>query len=155
MTNALPTEVASIVATVDPDAYGPGVYYSDYVDMGDWHAVMAVVCAGTISTNGTVDAALLQSTSAAGAGETTIAGKSITTLTQAGTDSDKQAIINLRPDELDIDGGYRYVRLRITTDETASPSAAVNDISAVIMGVWPRNGTAESQDLASVDEIID
>lgn len=155
MTNALPSEVAALVATVDPDAYDPGIYYSDYVDAGDWTALMAVVSVGTLDTNGTVDAALLQSTDSSGSGEKAISGKSITQLTQGGTDSDKQAVINLRPEELDVDNSFRFVRLRITTDESASPSAATNDIMGAVFGFWPRNGTAESQDLASVDEVID
>lgn len=155
MTNALPSEVAAVVATVDPDAYVPGTYYSDFVDAGDWYGLMALICAGTIDTDGTVDAAVLQSTDSSGSGEKAVTGKSITQLTQAGSDGDKQAVINLRPDELDLANGFRYVRLRIVTDDTISPSTAANDLMGVIMGFWPRNGTASSQDLASVDEIID
>lgn len=153
-TNMLPTDAAAIVATIDPDAYAPGIYYSDFVDMGDWHALLAVIEVGTLGTNGTVDAALLQSTSSAGAGEKAVTSKSITQFTQAGSDADKQAMINLRPEELDIANSFRYVRLRITTDETASPSAAVNDFGATLWGFWPRNGVASDQDLASVDEIV-
>ena len=153
-TNMLPTDAAAIVATIDPDANAPGVYYSDFVDMGDWHALLAEICVGTLGTNGTVDAALLQSTDSAGTSEKAITGKSITQLTQAGSDADKQALINLRPEELDVSGSFRWVRLRITTDETASPSAAVNDFGATLWGFWPRNGVASDQDLASVDEIV-
>ena len=41
-------------------------------------------------------------------------------LTQAGADSNKQAVINLRQVELDVAGGYSHVRLTLTVATAAS-----------------------------------
>ena len=142
-----PSEVAAIVATIDPDAYTASSYTSDYVNTEYWGALMAVVYAGTIGTSGTINAKLMQATSSTGAGAVTVAGKAITALTQAGTDSDKQAIINLQPDELNVAGGFKWVALKIT-------SVVTSDYGGAIYGFFPRYGPASANDLASVDEIV-
>ena len=73
-------------------------------------------------------------------------GKSITQLTQAGTDSDKQAIINVRSEELSAD--YTHVRISLTV------GTATSDAGAVFLGVDPRHGPGSGDDLSSVDEIV-
>lgn len=148
-TNALPSELAGVVATIDPDAYTASAYNSDFVDMADFEQIMAVVMAGTLGSSATLAAKLTQSTSAAGAGEKDITGKAITNLTQASPDdSDKQAVINLRAAELDIAGGFRYVRLTMTV------GVATSDCGAVVFGFNPRHGPSSDSDLATVAEIV-
>ncbi len=152
MDNTLPSESAALLGTIDPDAYAAGAQNSDYIDMGLFDQVMAVVLVGTIGTGSTVDAKLQQATTSGGGGVKDISGKAITQLTQAGSDSDKQALINCRADELDIDNDFRFVRL-VQTGGTGSPATSV-DHSAVLVGFGARYEPASDSDLASVAEIV-
>ena len=148
--SALPSEKFAIVATIDPDAYtsSTSAYTSDWANAEYFHEYLAVIAVGTIGTSGTIDAAIVQATSATGAGSKAITGKSITQLTQAATQSDNQAVINLRTDELDVAGGFSFVAVTLTVG-TASA-----DAGAVLLGCQPRFGPASDNDLASVAEIV-
>lgn len=153
--NALPSEKIAVVGTIDPDAYTADddtPQTSDWVDMADWHQVMAVGLLGTLAATIGIAAKLEQATSSAGAGAKDITGKAITALD--GDDDDKQFVINCRADELDQAGGFRYARLSMTISDTASPDAAAADAGAVLLGVDPRYGPADEHDLASVAEIV-
>ncbi len=149
LTNVLPSEQAGVVATIDPDVYTANAYSSDYVDMADFEMLMAVVSAGTLGSSATLDGKLEQATTSGGGGVKDITGKAITQLTQGGSDdSDKQAIINVRGSELDIAGGFRFVRLTVTV------GTATSDVSGLILGFGPKHGPASDNDLASVAEIV-
>ncbi len=153
MENALPSEVAAVLGTIDPDAYAAGAQNSDWVDLGLFDQVMAVVMVGTIGAGSTVDAKLTQATTSGGAGEKDITGKAITQLTNASPDdSDKQAVINCRAEELDVANDFRFVRL-VQTGGTGSPATSV-DHGAVLLGFGARYGPASDSDLASVAEIV-
>ena len=156
MLNVLPSEAAALAATIDPDAYAASdttPQTSDWVDASRFETLLAVVMTGTLPATVTVSAKLEQATSDAGAGAKDIAGKAITPLA-AVADSDKQALINLRGEELDVDGGFRYVRLSVTIADSASPDAASADLAAFVFGHHPRYGPASDYDLASVAEIV-
>jgi hypothetical protein len=143
-----PSEKAAIAATIDPASLTANTYVSDYVDMADFEQVMAIILVGAISTNGTFDAKLVQATDGSGTGAKDITGHAITQLTQAGTDSNKQVILQTRQDLLDVEGGFRYVALSVTTATAASLAAAA------VLGFNPTYGPASDYDLASVDEIV-
>lgn len=143
-----PAEEAAVVATIDPASLTANTYVSDYVDMSDFEQVMAVLLLGAISTNGTVDAKLIQAKDTSGTGAKDIAGHAATQLTQAGTDSNKQVILQTRQDLLDVEGGFTHVALSVTTATAASLGAAV------VLGFNPTYGPASNYDLASVDEIV-
>jgi len=144
MTTALGTEQWAIVGVIDPDANAAASYDSDEVDMSLWSRIVAVVQTGTMESGSTVDFKLQDATSSGGS-FSDITGKAITQLTQAGTDSDKQSIINLRFDELQDDG--RYVKAVMTVGTDAS------DSSAILMGL-PRYYPASDNDISTVDEIV-
>lgn len=146
--NALASEQVAVVATIDPDAYTANTYTSDWVAMKDWELIMAVVMLGDLGSSATVDAKLEQATDSDGTGAKDITSKSITQFTQAGTDSDKQAIINCRREELDLDNSFDYVRLSMTV------ATATSDCGGIVLGLVPRRGPAQDNDLASVDEIV-
>ncbi len=152
MGNTLPSEIAALLATIDPDEYAAGAQNSDWIDLGLFDQVMAVIMAGTIDTGSTLDSKLTQATSSGGAGEKDITGKAIAQLTQAGSDSDKQAVINCRAEELDVANDFRFVRL-VQTGGTGSPATTV-DHSAILFGLGARYEPASDGDLASVDEIV-
>lgn len=144
----LASEAAALVATVDPDALTAATHTSDWVDMQDFERIMAIVAVGTLGTSATVDAKLEQATDSSGSGAKDITGKAITQLTQAGSDDDKQAIINCKADELDVENDFRYVRLSITV------GTATSDGAGFVLGLEPRYAPASDRDLASVDEIV-
>jgi hypothetical protein len=146
--NAKPSDRVAVVANIDPDVYTAGAYNSGWVDMAKFGAIMAIVQAGTLGASATLDAKLEQATSAAGAGAKDITGKAITQLTQAGTDSDKQAIINLFADELDINNAFTHARLTITV------GTATSDAGGIVLGLDPRKDVASTSDAATVDEIV-
>lgn len=145
--NILPSDRAVLVATIDPDAYTANNYTSDYVHMGSFESVQACLLVGTIESSGTVDMKLVQATDSSGTGSKDITGKAITQLTQAGSDSDKQAIINVRSDELDVANGFDYVAATLTIG-TANCDAGV-----VLLGHDARY--APGTDLSTADEIVD
>lgn len=142
-----PTEVYAVVATLDPDAYTASSRTTDYVDMEYFHQISAIVMAGTLGTSATLNAKIMQATSSTGAGAVTVAGKAIAALTQAGSDSGKQAIINLKADELNVAGGFKFAAVRVV-------SVVTSDWGVVVLGLNPRYGPAHANDLADVDEIV-
>lgn len=149
--NNLPSEVIAVVAKVDPDANAVGAVTSDWADAGKFEAMLAVVSVGAIAATQTLDAKLQQATDASGTGAKDISGKAITQL--GGSDDDKQAVINVRASELDMDNGYRYVALVMTGADSASPDGTI-DYDGVLLGFYPRFGPASDNDLASVAEIV-
>ena len=146
--NAKPSEVAGIVGVIDPDALAASTVTSAWISAKNFTSFMTIVQAGDLGAAATVDAKLQQATSGAGAGAKDITGKLITQLTQAGTDSDKQVIINLRPEELDVKNDFAFFRLSLTV------AVAASEVSAVILGMFPARGPATGVDLATVDEIV-
>lgn len=146
--NALPSEQAAILGVIDPDANAAGALTSDWCDMTKFEAGMGIILAGTLGTSATLDGKLQQATDSSGTGAKDITGKSITQLTEAGTDSDKQAIINVRREELDVANGFTHVAVVMTT------ATATSDSAALFVGFNPRFGPASDNDLASVDEIV-
>lgn len=146
--NALPSERAGLVGAIDPDAYGTGTETTGWIDAKDFFTFLALVSVGTLGSSATVDAKLEQAKDSSGTDAKDISGKSITQLTQAGTDSDKQALINLRQEELDVQNGFTHFRLSITVGTAAS------DAAGFVFGMDPRLGTAADNDASSVDEIV-
>jgi len=146
--NILPSDRLAIVAAINPVSQAAGAVSTGWISMQNWRSVMAIVQAGVLGAAATLDAKLEQATSAAGAGAKDIAGKAVTQLTQAGTDSNKQAIINLRQVELDFANGYSHVRLTLTVGTQASL------VSAVLLGLDARYNPASDSDAATVDEIV-
>lgn len=149
MTNALASEQVALLATIDPDVTTASTVVSDYVDASEFYNYAAIVLAGTLGSSATVDAKLVQATDSSGTGVKDITGKAITQMTQAGTDqSDTQAVINVKPDELDIANSFTHFALSVTV------GTATSDLGAFIVGTNPRNAPASDNDIASVGEIV-
>lgn len=142
--NAKPSEIATLVGIIDPDAYAAGAVSSGWIDMGKYNAIQAIVCAGTLGTSATLDAKLEQATDGSGTGVKDITGKAITQLVKASNDDD-QAILELRDDELDVANGFTHARLTMTV------GTATSDAGAVVLGHYARHTPAA---LASVQEVV-
>ena len=146
--NIKPSDRAAILAAIDPDAAAAGTVNTAWIDVTNWQNLMAIVMAGDLGASATLNAKLEQATSNAGAGVKDVTGKAITVLTQAGTDSDKQAIVNCSQYDLDFAHGFKFVRLSMTV------AVAASEIGGLLLGFDPRYNTASDNDAASVKEVI-
>ena len=147
MIRGLLCENLAVLGSIDPDANGVGALNTDWVDMSKFNQALFIVQVGEFAAGGTADFKLEEATSAAGAGAQDISGKSITQLTDAGTDDDKQALVNIQAAELS--DGYRYVRGVLTI------AVAAVDSAVIALGGAPTYLPASDFDLASVDEIVE
>lgn len=148
MINALASEQVAIVGTIDPDANTAAALSTVWIPVKNFMSFMACVMAGTLGSSATLNGKLEQATTVGGSGAKDITGKAITALTDGGTDSDKQAVINLRPEELDVAGGFDHFRLTMTT------ATATSDSAAWVIGINPMRAPASDHDEGSVDEIV-
>lgn len=141
------SERLAVVATIDPDAYGTGTQDTDVIDMLEHRRILFIVMAGTIASTGKIDFAVYGDTASDGAFSTLITGKSITQLTQAGSDSDKQAVVEVSSEEVQAQG-KRYLK-GVLTFTTAGGDAGV-----IAVAGDSRYQPNNVFDLASVDEIV-
>lgn len=146
--NNLPSERAAIVGVIDPDVTAAGAVSTGWVAAKDFLNFMAIVFAGTLGSSATLDAKIEQASDSSGTGAKDVTGKAITQLTQAGTASDKQAIINVKQADLDIANSFTHLRLTVTV------ATASSDAGAVLLGFDPTFGAASDYDAATVAEIV-
>lgn len=142
------TDQVALLGAIDADAYTAATYTTGWVAAGEFAQIAGLVAAGDLGASATLDAKLQQATDGSGTGAKDVSGTSITQLTQAGTDSNKQVWINLNPAALDLDNGFGYVRLSMTV------GTATSDAAAYLFGYGPRNAPATDQDAATVDEVV-
>jgi hypothetical protein len=145
-----PTDQIALLAVIDPDAYTADTYFSAYVSVVNFRRLMAIVTVGDLGSSATVDFQVMQATEtgAAPASATTISGAATTQFTQAGTDSNKQAIINLDVTALNLDSGFDCAAIRMIV------GTATSDAAAYLFGLDPIYGAASDNDVATVDEIV-
>jgi len=146
--NAKGSEQLSILATLDPSNQAAGSASTGWVSLSGHHNLLALVQTGVLATGATVDGKLQQALDATGTGAKDVAGKAITQLAQAASGANRQALINLRSDEMDANGGYAYARLVVTVATAAANTAAQ------LLGVNPRLAPAESANQAGVAQVI-
>lgn len=140
-------ERAGIVGVIDPDAYTVNTYTSNWIDMGHWRQIAGIVMAGDLGSSATIDAKFEQATTSGGTPKDISPARAIAQLTQAGTDDNKQAVLQLRHDELDLDNGYRWVRLSVAV------GTATSDVGAIVLGIDPMTTPNTSYDISTVDEV--
>ncbi|MEL6375056.1 MAG: hypothetical protein AAFR04_13945 [Pseudomonadota bacterium] len=146
--NLLASDRFAVVGAINPASHAAGDVSTGWVSMADFHSLLAVVHAGTLGASATLDAKVEQAQDATGTGVKDVEGRAITQLTQAGGDSDKQALINLRSADLDFAEAYTHVRLTVTVGAAASQAAAM------LFATDPRYGSASDNDALSVAEIV-
>lgn len=148
-TNVALSQQVGIVGVIDPDNYTAGTVTTGWINMAEMERIQAVVMVGTLGTSATVDAKLEQALDGSGASAKDVSDKAITQLTQAGGDDRKQAVIELKAEELDVANGFGFVRLSITIGTAAS------DVGGLVLGAGFRYGPATDRDLVSVVEVVD
>jgi len=136
------TEVNELLARLPPLTYAGGVS-TPWFAVNDFHRVIVIVSAGTLT--GTLDAAVFQATNIAGAGAKIVAGKAITQL-QA-TDDQDICGIEIRTEELDVDGGFDCLRV-----QTNNGAQATNVYEVIVFGLIPRYAEVGTTEW---DEVVD
>ncbi len=145
--NALGSELVAILATLDPTSQAAGTLSTGWIPAGNHHNLLAVIQTGVLGTGATVDAKLQQANDATGTGAKDIADKAITQIIKASGDN-KQVLIDIKPEELDIANGFGFVRLSLTVGVAASFTAAQ------VLGISPRVLPAAGANQASVSQIV-
>ncbi|MEF8730827.1 MAG: hypothetical protein V5B40_02515 [Candidatus Accumulibacter meliphilus] len=124
------SETLSILATIDPASRAAGTVTTAWVSVVNFHAFLAVVETGVLGAAATLDAKIQQARDATGTGD------------------NKQALINLRPENLDSNNGFAFLRLSLTVEVAASI------VAGKLIGVHPRYATAEVFNQAAVVQAI-
>ena len=145
--NAKGSELLSILATIDPVSQGAGSVTSGWVNVANFHSFLAVVQTGVMGASATLDAKIQQAQDNTGTGVKDVTGKAITQIVKA-TGDNKQAFINLRPEDVDNINGFGFVRVSLTVGVAASI------VSGQLIGMNPRYATADAYNQAAVVQII-
>lgn len=146
-TNAKLSELLSVLGTIDPVSPGVGSVVTSWFPASNHERFMALIQTGVLGTSATVDAKLIQAKDSSGTGSKDVTGKAITQIVKASGDN-KQALINLRAEELDINNGFTYVALSITV------GAAASLVGGVVLGGTPRQYPASISNQAAVAQIV-
>ena len=128
--NAKGSELFSVLATIDPASQAVGTVTTGWISAGNHHSLLALVQSGVLGT-----------------GAKDVTGKAITQIVKV-TGDNKQALINLRPDDLDVTNGYAYVRLSLTVAVAASLTAAQ------LLGFNPRFAPGDASNQAAVAQVV-
>ena len=145
--NAKGSELISVLATIDPASQAAGAASTGWVSVANYFGFLALVQTGVLGTSATVDAKLQQALDSSGTSAKDITGKAITQIVKA-TGDNKQALINVKPEELDTVNGLGFVRLSVTVGVAASQT------SAQVLGLNPRFAPADASNQAAVVQVI-
>lgn len=144
--NLNPSQRVAVLAAIAPVSQAAGTVTTGWIDHRDWSNIMAVISGGVLGAGATLDAKVQQAKDNAGTGAKDVTGLAITQMVKA-TDDNKQAVINVRQDDLDRENGFRFVRLSLTVATAASL------VSGLLLGFDPRYGAADAHDATSVKSI--
>jgi hypothetical protein len=145
--NAKPSEHLSVLATYDAASVAASTVLTAYVSVKNHLALMAIISTGVLGASATIDAKLRQAQDNSGTGVKDITGKSITQIVKASGDN-KQAIINLKGSDLDVEGGFSFVCLSITVGTAASI------VGATLLGAFPRYEDGAAFNQAAVVQVV-
>ncbi len=126
------TETHVILAQEPPDSLGIATVNSAWISFANIHRATLVLQVGDMVPTSTLDALLQQASDSTGTGVKAIAGKAITQLTQAGGDGNQAVAIELKSIELDVAGGFEFVRVQTTV------AAAASEVGWILYGVINR-----------------
>jgi hypothetical protein len=140
-------EKIAILATLDPASVAASTVVTTWVSVANFNSISALIQTGVLGASATVDAKLRQATDAAGTGAKDVAGKAIAQIVKASGDN-VQASIELRVDDLDVNGGFGFVALSVTVGTAASI------LGAMLVGSSPRFQPASVFNKASVVQVV-
>ena len=140
-------ENIAVLATIDPVSQSAGSANTDVIDTSLFEKVLFIVTVGALGASATVDFLVKADSASGGSFATTVTGKSITQLTKADSDDNKQVLVEVDANALRAqNSSFRYIRGTITV------AAAACLVSVVALGFGCTYGPANQYNLASVDE---
>lgn len=145
--NLNPSARTALAGSIPPQQAGVGTITSGWVDMRSFYSALAAISVGVIGAGGTVDAKIEQATDAAGTGAKPVTGLAITQLAKAGGDN-RQSQINLRQEDMDKNGGFRFARLSVTI------GTAATFVSGALIGFNARYGSGTANQSTTVAETV-
>lgn len=101
---------------ISPQSTSTQVNGSAYVDVSGFRRFIAKFNVGAIAATGTLTCQVRQATSAAGAGVKAL----IASAALADTGDDQDIWLEFKAEDLDVDNGYKFVRLEIVAATAAS-----------------------------------
>lgn len=137
----------AILGGIDPASTAASTVLTAWVSLDKWHSIAAILQTGALGASATVDAKLRQATDASGTSAKDITGKAITQLVKASHDN-KQVVLEVKGEELDVNGGFTHVALSVTVGTAASL------VSALVLGNNGRYEAASDFDDADVVQIV-
>ncbi len=141
------SEKIAILATLDPASVAASTVVSTFVPVANFQSITALIQTGVLGTAATIDAKLRQATDAAGTGAKDVTGKALVQIVKASGDN-KQAMIEMRGDDLDATGGFGFVALSVTV------GAAASIFGAHVIGTNPRYSPGSAFNQAGVVQIV-
>jgi hypothetical protein len=141
------SEVIAVMATLDPASVAASTVVTAWVPMANVAKLTALIQTGVLGASATVDAKLRQATDAAGTGAKDVTGKAITQIVKASGDA-KQAMIEMRAEDLDVNNGFGFAALSVTVGTAAS------QLSAALIGSGARYLPASTLNQAGVAQIV-
>ena len=145
--NARLSETASVLATIDPVSQAVGTITTGWIAAANHERFMAIVQSGLLGAGATLDGKIQQAQDNAGTGAKDVTGKALVQIVKA-TGDNKQALINLRADELDMANNFTFFRLSLTVGVAASL------VGASVIGGIAKNAPASSLNQAGVVQVI-
>ena len=114
------------------DSFTAAVNSSAWINMAVYHRGVLVLNVGEMQAGSVLSVRLQEATTIGGLGGVNIAGKNITDLVQADGDGDDLVCIELQTEELNVSGGFNFVRVVYHVQ-----NAAV-ELSWIFYGIEPR-----------------
>lgn len=145
--NARSSEIVALLDSIDPASTAASTVTSGWNSAAAAHRFLAVINTGTLGSSATLDAKLEQAKDASGTSAKDIAGKAITQIVKASGDN-KQVMINLRPEEMDVNNNFTHFRLSLTVGTAASM------VTANVFGFVTRNTPASAFNNADVAQVV-
>ena len=136
------TETNEPVGVLNANARTAATYNTAWMSMANHQRAVFLISVGDMGQGATLDFAVQQATSVAGAGAKALTpAKAITQLTAAAGDGDDLIAVELRTEELDVDGGFAYIRGVLTiagaaVDVAVIPLRHVPNYAPVATTVW-------------------
>lgn len=146
--NARLSEVLALLGFVTPTSQAAGTLTSGWISVADFENIIALVSVGAFGASATVDVNFQQAQDGSGTGAKALSpAKAITQLLAAGGNN-RQVMVNLRTQELDVANGFGWVNLNLIVGTAATLT------SAVVLGGNPRFADASLFNPASVAQVV-
>ena len=144
------SEKLAVVGKIAPQNLSAGTATTDVIDLMNVRRVLFIVSTGTLTASNTTDFKIRGCATSGGSyADIDTTNAAITQLTQAGGDSNKIVLLEVRAEKIAaLNLGYRYILGSLTT------AAAAGYVSVVALAAVGRNKAESKANLAAVKQIV-